>query len=74
MSRAHGTQREMAAMAVLCAQDTPRQATEFVNVIYVYFTHPDILDVSKIRLGRPEKHLCTLSTKSFIGSKHPKIN
>ena len=38
MLRTHGTQREMADMAVPCAHDTPRQATEFVNVIDIYLT------------------------------------
>ena len=34
----HGTQPEMAVMAVPCANDTPRQTTAFVNVIYGKFT------------------------------------
>ena len=34
----HGTQREIAVMAVQCAYDTQRQTTAFFNVIYGHFT------------------------------------
>ena len=34
VSRAHGTQREMAATAVPCVHDIPRQTKKIVNVIY----------------------------------------
>ena len=60
VSRAHGTQRETAAMAVPCAHDTPRQATEFMDVIYGSFTK-DSSDSVKMKCTEAKK--CSRHTR-----------
>ena len=55
---AHGTQWEMAVMAIPCAYDTPCQTNTFVNVIYGHCTiHTS--DSVEVRCRNAEKCLAT---------------
>ena len=54
VSYAHGTQREMAVMAVPCAYDTPRQITALFNVTFDPNTI-HLRDSVEIKCREPEK-------------------
>ena len=69
VSRAHGRQREMAAIPVPCAHDTPCQAKKIVNVIYGYVTKysSDSVEIKSTEAKKCSRHTRILAVSWLCG-------